>query len=146
MSSLKRGNYPVEQYWPLIVKNVETGRMMLDGDSVRVGSMRMRLFKAKGLKCVLCGIEGKYFRKEIHLKQITNIWHLNLYAIGSDNKKVLMTKDHIVPVCKGGKATLDNLQPMCAVCNHEVKSDMNWNRLQFLNAFMKFDINKLYGN
>lgn len=143
-STLKRGKYYVETHWPHIVKNIESGRMVLDGDLVRVGSMRLRLFKAKGIKCVLCGIEGKYFRKEMDLKQTKNIWHLNLYAEGSNNKKVLMTKDHIIPVCKGGQATLDNLQPMCAICNCNIKGSQNWNRLQFLDLFMNFNKDKRY--
>lgn len=142
-SILKRGNYPVERYWSYISKHVETGRMTLDGDIVRVGSMRLRLFKAKGIKCVYCGVEGKYFRKEFekHTNNIdkTPVWHLNLYAVGFNNRQILMTKDHIVPVCQGGQATLDNLQPMCAPCNGGVKGSKNWNRLLFLDAFMKFD-------
>lgn len=149
-STIKRGNYPVEQYWDHIAPNIQTGRMMLDGDPVRVGSMRLRLFKEKGLKCVFCGIEGKYFRKEIDLKQNpgSNVWHLNLYAVGPNNKRILMTKDHIVPVCKGGKGDMSNLQPMCAICNCEVKGSNVWSyeRHLFLEAFMKFDGKKKYGN
>jgi 5-methylcytosine-specific restriction endonuclease McrA len=75
-----------------------------------------------------------------------DVWHLNLYAEGPGNKKILMTKDHIIPACKGGKGTLDNLQPMCAKCNNEVKGNRidGYERLLFLDAFMKFDRNKRY--
>ena len=41
--------------------------------------------------------------------------HFNLYT--EDN--ILMTKDHIKPKIAGGKDIVDNLQPMCSICNGE---------------------------
>ena len=32
---------------------------------------------------------------------------------------ILMTKDHIKPKIAGGKDIVDNLQPMCSICNSE---------------------------
>lgn len=123
-SVIKKETYSVEKVLPSIsaVINRE-GRLLLDGDWVRVGSIRMRIFIEKGLKCVSCGIAGSFFRKELDKHCTSPIYHLNLYAIGNNNQHILMTKDHIIPISKGGPTTLDNLQPMCAICNCEIKGN-----------------------
>lgn len=43
--------------------------------------------------------------------------HFNLYAEES-GERVLMTKDHKIPVARGGKDVMDNYQTMCAICNN----------------------------
>ena len=73
------------------------------------------MFKFKGTTCVYCGLEGTFFAVERHPNAMG--WHLNLYAVDDIGDEVLMTKDHIVPRAKGGPNTLDNLQPMCTLCN-----------------------------
>lgn len=47
-----------------------------------------------------------------------NVPHFNLYALKSCGKRVLMTKDHILPQSKGGNNDNDNLQTMCSECNN----------------------------
>jgi len=94
----------------------ETERINLDNDSVRVTSLRLLCFKLHGIKCVKCGIEGKFFAKEKTKKDVS--YHLNLYAV-RENEEILMTKDHIVPKCKGGKENIENMQTMCCECNEE---------------------------
>ena len=86
-----------------------------DGDMIKVSSDRLVLFKSKGVKCVTCGLEGKFFMKK--KTEGDKSPHFNLYAIGEDGKKVLMTKDHIHPKSLGGKDCLNNYQPMCTKCN-----------------------------
>ena len=44
-------------------------------------------------------------------------FHMNRYALDSDNNEVLMTKDHIIPASKGGKNHISNFQTMCTDCN-----------------------------
>ena len=103
-----------------------------DGDLMDMASLRYLTFKLKGLKCVKCGIEGRYFAKEFskpqHKKNIQNKengeliplkYHFNLYAINDIGEEVLMTKDHIHPVSKGGRDFIDNFQTMCFPCNDE---------------------------
>jgi hypothetical protein len=94
-------------------------RFIFDGDSMKATSHRYWTFKHKGVICVSCGIEGKYFAKEKDYKSKEEIYHFNLYAIDADGNEVLMTKDHIIAKFNGGKDHLDNYQPMCVKCNVE---------------------------
>ena len=88
-----------------------------DGDSIKVSSDRLLLFKTKGCKCVVCGIEGTYFQKTPNGDSGT--FHFNLYATNEEGEKVLMTKDHIQPKSKGGLDCQANYQTMCEDCNME---------------------------
>lgn len=91
-------------------------KIVLDGDIINGNSQRYQLFFTKGVKCVCCGIEGKYFAKEKVMNADIS-YHLNLYAIDNNGKEMLMTKDHILPQSKGGKNRLENYQTMCQRCN-----------------------------
>ena len=48
------------------------------------------LVKSTGNKCLCCGSSGKI-------------------------KK--LTQDHVIPLCKGGSNTIENIQPLCQKCN-----------------------------
>lgn len=85
------------------------------GYKVHMDSRRYQLFKLKGVKCVSCGVEGKYFKLELPNK--LHRPHFNLYAVDNEGKEVLMTKDHIIPASKHGNNGLSNLQTMCSICN-----------------------------
>ena len=92
----------------------------IDGVRINMSSLRYQLFAKKGINCVCCGIEGKFFaieRSYAEGQDNRGGWHLNLYAINENKEEVLMTKDHIQPKSKGGKDTLDNFQTMCRICN-----------------------------
>jgi len=92
-----------------------------DGDMINTASWRYWTFKHKGIKCIKCGIEGKFFLKERH--KDSEPYHFNLYALDENGQEILMTKDHAIPISKGGvRHNLDNLQPMCAKCNFEKDS------------------------
>lgn len=81
---------------------------------VKMGSLRYKTF-AESLTCCVCGINGEYFALE---GQDNKTAHFNLYGVDKHGREVLMTKDHIVPVSKGGKKKqLQNLRTMCYVCN-----------------------------
>lgn len=92
-------------------------RVELDGDEIKANSQRYQTFFTKGIKCVCCGIEGKFFAKE--RQPGDGHYHMNLYAINEEGTEVLMTKDHIIPKSKGGSNTLNNYQPMCIICNRK---------------------------
>jgi 5-methylcytosine-specific restriction endonuclease McrA len=86
------------------------------GHRVKMTGSRLNTFK-DNIKCVQCGIEGKHFAVEKHKKDKS--YHLNLYAVDEYGTEVLMTRDHVVPLAKGGKDNYSNYQTMCCICNEE---------------------------
>jgi hypothetical protein len=67
------------------------------------------------MKCVACGLEGKYFFLERHSTEKSA--HFNLYGL-QDGNYVLMTKDHILAKSNGGANHVRNYQTMCSICNN----------------------------
>ena len=125
----RKATYPVEYILRLIGngKRSDRGRINLDGDLIAVNEKKHRMFKDKGCKCVKCGLEAKFFAKEMETHIIKNnncrTYTLQLYGCNKDGE-VIMTMDHIFPKSKGGKNQLYNLQPMCYVCNQSKQADM----------------------
>lgn len=107
--------YLPEEILPKVIFSDKRVKTEINGINIKMSSLRLQTFAKNGIICKQCGIEGKYFVMEKIKGQ--DAYHLNLYAVDSDGKEILMTKDHIIPVCKGGKDTLENLQTMCTVCN-----------------------------
>lgn len=100
----------------LFEKMKKRARVNLDGDMIKGNSQRYQLFFTKGMKCICCGIEGKFFAKE-RIAGRKDSYHLNLYGVDKNGNEVLITKDHIVAVSNGGKNHLSNYQTMCMKCN-----------------------------
>ena len=110
-SGLKRNS-------PLFISKTEhTFRTTIGSISVKMYSLRYNLFKENGVTCINCGLKGKYFSLEQDLYPSNpDRFHFNLYGI-RDDVPVLITKDHIVPKCSGGRNTMSNFQVMCTTCN-----------------------------
>lgn len=85
---------------------------------IKTNSARYILFKQKGYKCVKCGMIGSIVKVTITEFGQVNVGHFNFYGV-KNGEMVLLTKDHIIPVSKGGKNSLENYQTMCSICNQE---------------------------
>jgi len=79
----------------------------------KLSSVRLRTFK-KSTECVCCGRKGTLMGLDLPIGQSRP--HFNLYCV-EGNKRILMTKDHIVPKARGGKNHISNMQTMCCHCN-----------------------------
>ncbi len=98
---------------------------------VLINGTKLRAFR-RSRKCASCGIEGNLFildRQEGHKRvRIRNQFHpnvhINLYCHNPEKGQnyILMTQDHIIPKCYGGRRGDHNLQTMCIQCNHEKKN------------------------
>lgn len=86
------------------------------GDLINMTSLKLQTFKGNGVRCRICGCKGSYFAKEKYPEE--PYFHLNLYAL-KEGREVLMTKDHITPIVKGGRDRLNNFQTLCVECNRK---------------------------
>lgn len=101
-----------EEYLLLQSAHGRSGKdIIVDGFRIHPKSLRYMTFYQKGVKCVCCGKMGTHFR--LCGEEKTNRRHFNLYA----DDGTLITKDHIIPVSKGGRDDVENMQPMCKDCN-----------------------------
>lgn len=96
-----------------VLPHVRRGTVTLDNHVFRVG--RFFLFAKKGIKCVDCHLKASFFAVE----SSNGVFNLNLYGVDKFNKPVLFTRDHIIPLSRGGSGDITNLQPMCATCNNK---------------------------
>ena len=113
---IRKETYPVE----FILKLMKTSNdpsVILDRDNVRITGVRLRSFLKHGTDCCVCGVNGAFFAKEKNFRDVR--YHLNLYAIDDNGKEVLMTRDHIIPRCRGGSEGINNMQTMCINCNNK---------------------------
>jgi 5-methylcytosine-specific restriction endonuclease McrA len=78
-------------------------------------SVRLQCFAQLGTVCSRCGLMGEFFAIESISEERP---HLNLYGV-RDGEQILITRDHIRPMSKGGKDSIGNSQTMCAYCNRD---------------------------
>lgn len=91
-------------------------RVPINGEPVKITSLRLRTFLTKGLTCAHCGLRASFFAIERNKGSRDPIYHLNLYGI-DDGKEILFTQDHIVARSQGGADSLSNSQTLCSKCN-----------------------------
>lgn len=78
--------------------------------------------KAKGGTCSECGVTASHFECKVIGDKVST----GLVAVGYTEKGVkrTMTRDHIIPVSKGGANKSGNIQIMCNRCNEEKSNTM----------------------
>lgn len=101
-----------------LIKDWKLHHINIKGYKVSLCGHRLRLF-AKNTTCVQCGLKASFFAVERCWSQVKTDQkpHLNLYGYDKNGKEVLFTKDHIIPLSKGGPDSMKNLQTMCSPCN-----------------------------
>ncbi len=112
-------NIPIESVMEKIIAYSKSEKFLFPGCDVPVNvkSLRLNVFKRYGTDCEKCGAKGSHFR--IGSSGQVDNYHLCLIAVNPEGREVLMTKDHVVPKSKGGPDRIENMQPMCAICNFE---------------------------
>lgn len=116
--------YSVQEVFSWIEDNstssgIRKRKVVMDGDMMSFGSLRYETFMQKGTICCKCGLVGDRFYKERNFvtEKSNGPYHFNLYGVDADGDEILITKDHIIAKSLGGTDTIDNLQPLCMVCN-----------------------------
>ena len=72
---------------------------------IMVNSDRYDNFIAHGLKCTKCGLEAQFAAVEKEPK--AKYYYINFYVVrATDNKELVLTKDHIYPRALGGLTQL----------------------------------------
>jgi len=104
-------------------------RITLDGQSVKIHTIRLFTLKRDNGICRHCNLQGKAFflEKDSQAKS----FHLNLYGFrphgyGANQwiEEVLLTCDHVIPRSKGGANHISNTQTLCYHYNQK-KADKN---------------------
>lgn len=100
-----------------VLKELEKGptTLVLDGVDLSVSKgpyKKLKTFQLSGTNCKGCGLQGQY----LALEKIGSLWNLNLYG-KKEGLEILFTRDHIIPLSKGGSDTFENSQTLCSPCN-----------------------------
>lgn len=87
----------------------------VNGQRVKITSLRLQAFALYGVECSNCYIRGTYFA--VQRSKGTEAYHLNLWCANDQGPDMLMTHDHTLSRGMGGSNTIDNVTTMCYACN-----------------------------
>lgn len=106
------GLYEMRQVMPYV--GIGTLKIYLGEVPVFVNTHTLRCLKYSA-RCVKCGKKGTHF---LLIQEKGQPPHLRLYhRVKKTGKLILMTKDHIKPLSKGGANCQKNFQTLCEECN-----------------------------
>lgn len=128
---VRNGTYAIDEILPLLrpelYKNSKNNKYIrIDGVDVKIASQRYMVFK-KSTRCYKCGLEGRFFASEKDINGMGSRYHFNLYGINKFGHEILFTRDHIIPLSKGGSKSLANQETCCFTCNVVKADDMPGN-------------------
>lgn len=78
---------------------------------------RLKIFHKKGVYCVACGWKATHVN--ISSCKLTKYKENIFYKFTDSKQKRFLTVDHILPKSVGGTNRLENLQPLCNICNNK---------------------------
>lgn len=115
---IRGGVASIEEVLPqIVVSNKKSDvRVLIKGEMVKVGSLRLQTFAKHGTTCSACGLKATHFALEKNAETYL-YYHLNLYGVNSEGEEVLFTHDHTLARCLGGKDNIENTTTMCSPCN-----------------------------
>ena len=83
------------------------------------------------IRCWACGAQADRWIAEKGQHDKIGSPVLNLYGINSENKLVMINRDHIIPKSLGGVDDIANLRPACDLCNGARGNEVTGEDLQF---------------
>lgn len=120
------GKLKIDEVIPLIQREKDNKRVkkIFFGEEVGVDTIKLNVFKAKGIICAGCGLIGSFFAVEEPKDKCASV--INLYGINTYGEEIIFTVDHIITKRDGGSNKLENLQTMCINCNRKKGGNSNY--------------------
>ena len=85
---IRKSTHTIEEVYAAVsgaMFNHRKTRIMFCGDEIKATSQQYQLFFTKGMRCVRCGVEGRFFAKEKTVNDVR--YHLNLYAVNEKGQR-----------------------------------------------------------
>ena len=114
MAKIKKG---IPAPWSRRPMSDDTKKKHSKAKTKRTPEYKKEYYNLKGLEryARLRGSEGKFTLKE--WEEVKCKHHFCCVYCGKSEEEAKLTKDHIIPLTKGGSNWISNIQPLCQSCN-----------------------------
>jgi hypothetical protein len=86
----------------------------------------------RAIFCPYCEAHANQWVLTRHKNDKANSPVLELFGETADGHLVMMTRDHIIPKSFYGYDVIENLRPMCELCNHSRGNHMDREAIRFM--------------